>query len=169
MQPCVNILFQCCSHIYLCCSHIYVRAAATYIANAATYIGAAATYTVLNSTNEHLTQDGFYLTIHHSRDIILKMSIPPITDNHLTSSKFQFDHTDTNPNCVKWAPGDQVMFLWLWQGKDFCCFICPWSNQYPAWLECSFSGWYPDCDGWWGKVKSILRRRFSCHSTMGPL
>ena len=87
--------------------------------------------------------------------------------NQLTSSKLQFDHTDTKPNCVKWAPDDQVMFLW--QGKDFCCFICPWSNQYPAWLECSFSGWYPDCDGWWGKVKSILRRRFSCHSTMGPL
>ena len=68
---------------------------------AATYIGAAATYTVLNSTNEHLTQDGFYLTIHHSRDIILKMSIPTITDNHLTSSKFQFDFAYTHPNCVK--------------------------------------------------------------------
>ena len=54
---------------------------------AATYIGAAATYTVLNSTNEHLTQDGFYLTIHHSRDIILKMSIPTMLDIDLTKDK----------------------------------------------------------------------------------
>ena len=54
---------------------------------AATYIAAAATYTVLNSTNEHLTQDGFYLTIHHSQDIILKMSIPTMLDIDLTKDK----------------------------------------------------------------------------------
>ena len=34
--------------------------------------------------------------------------------------------------------------------STFC--ICPRSNWYPARLECSFSGWYPDCDGWWGTI-----------------
>ena len=36
------------------------------------------------STGKPPTQDGFYLIIHHSRDIILKMSIPTLLDINLT-------------------------------------------------------------------------------------
>ena len=57
--------------------------------------------TVLNSTGKPPTQDGLYLTIHHSRDIILKMSIPTIPDISLTNRQFQFDYTDMHSNYIK--------------------------------------------------------------------